>query len=112
MLTRITPAIDREAIVWIDHSQAIITTIDDGGGVSRVERLDRGTSELESAFGARAIHELGEHDRVVVTGPVFARTTFERAFVAATHRPDRLVDLEPDADAADAGDLPGRWLVR
>ena len=111
MLTRTTPALDREAIVWIDHSQAIITTID-GGGVSRVERLDRGTSEPESAFGARAIHELGEHDRVVVTGPVFARTTFERAFVATTHRPDRLIDLEPDADAADAGDLPGRWLVR
>ncbi len=112
MLTRPAPATDREAIVWIDHSQAIITTIDGGGGVRRVERLDRGTSEPESAFGARAIHELGEHDRVVVSGPIFARTSFERAFVAATHRPDRLIDLEPDADAADAGDLPGRWLVR
>jgi len=111
MLTRPAPVTDREAIVWIDHAQAIITHID-GGGVRRVERLDRGTSEPESAFGARAIHELGDQDRVVVTGPTFARTSFERAFVAATHDPDRLVDLEPDMDASDAGDLPGRWLVR
>jgi len=111
MLTRPAPATDREAIIWIDHAQAIITTID-GGGVRRVERLGRGSSEPESAFGARAIHELGEHDRVVVTGPVFARTSFERAFVAATRRPDRLIDLDPESDAHDAGDLPGRWLVR
>ena len=86
MLTRPAPATDREAIVWIDHAQAIITTID-GGGVRRVERLGRGTSEPESAFGARAIHELGEHDRVVVTGPVFARTRSSGRSSPRTHRP-------------------------
>jgi hypothetical protein len=32
---------------------------------------------------------------VVVADPARARTGFERAYVAMTHRPDRFVDIEP-----------------
>jgi len=30
-----------------------------------------------------------------VSGPADVRTRFDRAYVAVTHRPDRLVDIEP-----------------
>jgi hypothetical protein len=45
---------------------------------------------------------------VTVAGPAFARTSFERALVAVTHRPDRIVDVEPWMDAPDVADLPAR----
>jgi hypothetical protein len=83
-----------EAVVWIDHDQAVI--VEQGpDGRDSVELLDRVTGESEAAFEARSVHEVVDDDQVVVSGPVSARTDFERAYVAVTHRPDRLVDLEP-----------------
>jgi hypothetical protein len=38
-----------------------------------------------------------DEERVVVSGPADVRTQFDRAYVAVTHRPDRLVDVEPSA---------------
>lgn len=83
-----------QAMVWIDHDQAVIL---DSGGVQpeTVEIVSRSPAESESAFQRRAIEEVLDEDRVVVTGPEFARTAFERAYVALTHRPDRLVDVAP-----------------
>jgi hypothetical protein len=83
-----------EAIVWIDHDQALILDRDEGQS-ERVELVSRGPAESEATFRQRAVEEVVDEDRVVVTGPAFARTTFERAYVALTHRPDRLVDVEP-----------------
>jgi len=83
-----------EAVVWIDHDQAVI--VDQGpDGPAAVELLDRRPSETESSFDGRAVDEVAGQDRVVVSGPAFARTGFERAYVALTHRPERLVDVEP-----------------
>lgn len=83
-----------EAVVWIDHDQAVIVEHGPGGRES-VERLDRAPAESEAAFEARTVDQVVDEDRVVVSGPAYARTDFERAYVAVTHRPDRLVDVEP-----------------
>lgn len=84
----------QEAVVWIDHDQALIVEHGPDGRDS-VERLDRARAESEVAFDARMVHEVVDDDQVVVSGPAHARTEFERAYVAVTHRPDRLVDVEP-----------------
>ena len=100
-----------DSLIWIDHEQAIIATRE-GDGSPLVERLGRGASEPESAFEARAVDELVDSDHVTVTGPAFARTSFERALASVTHRPERISDVEPAMDAADVADLPARRLAR
>ena len=102
-----TPKDPVEATVWIDHDQAIIAT-QYPDGTPLVERLGRGAAEPEAAFEARAVDEVLEIDRVTVAGPAFARTGFERAYVAVTHRPERLVDVEPEIDPPDVAELPAR----
>ena len=101
-----------DAMIWIDHEQAIITIrrADDAPPV--VERLGRGRFEPESAFEARAVDEVVDAHSVTITGPAFARTSFERALVAVTHRPDRIIDVEPWMDAPDVADLPTRRRSR
>jgi hypothetical protein len=84
----------REALVWIDHNQAVI--VEQGpGGRNCVELLNRARTETEAMFDARAVDAIGDRDRVVVSGPAYARNDFERVYVSMTHRPDRLVDVEP-----------------
>ena len=96
-----------DAMIWIDHEQAIIA-MRQRDGAPFVERLGRGAFEPESAFEARAVDELVDSGTVTVAGPAFARTSFERALVAVTHRPDRIIDVEPWMDAPDVADLPAR----
>jgi hypothetical protein len=85
----------KKVVVWIDHSQAFI--IGQGpDGRETVELVDRAPGEAEAEFESRTVGEVVDDERVVVSGPAYARTGFERAFVATTHRPDRLVDVEPD----------------
>jgi hypothetical protein len=79
-----------EARVWIDHEHAVISGATHAHDT--VELLEREPGESESTFEARAVHELVDEPRIVVSGPAFARTGFERAYVAITHRPDRLVE--------------------
>ena len=57
--------------------------------------LERDVDESRDRFEARTVDQVVDEDRVIVSGPAFARTSFERLYVAATHRPDRLVDIEP-----------------
>jgi hypothetical protein len=84
------------ALIWIDDRQARITTeATDGRAV--VEWLDRGPAETESRFDARVVETVDGLDPVAVSGPTFARLAFQRVFVALTHRPELLVDLEVDA---------------
>lgn len=91
---RTTGSASSESVVWIDHAQArIIASARDG--VETVRILDRDVTETEAAFGVRATDAVIDADRVVVSGPSDVRTGFERAYVAITHRPDRLVDVEP-----------------
>lgn len=96
-----------DAMIWIDHQQAIIAT-QHRDGTPFVERLGRGAFEPESAFAARAVDEVMDSAIVTVAGPAFARTSFERALVAVTHRPDGIIDVEPWMDSADVADFPPR----
>jgi hypothetical protein len=100
-----------DAMIWIDHEQAIIATRQ-RDGAPFVERLGRGPLEPETAFEARAVDELLEASTVTVSGPAYARTSFERALVAVTHRPDGIVDVEPWIDSPDVADLPFRRRAR
>ncbi len=101
MPTRRPTADERPAhkvVVWIDHNQAFI--VGQGpNGRETVELVDRAPGESEADFEIRTVGEVADDDRVVVSGPAYARTGFERAYVAATHRPDRLVDVEPGRSA-------------
>jgi hypothetical protein len=99
VLTR--TGIDRsrsQAFVWIDHDRAAIDV--HGPGPRSIVRVDRLPAESRERFDSRTISAIGEHDRLVVSGPAVARTEFERAYVALTKRPDRLVDLEVTEPAA------------
>ena len=88
----------RQALVWIDHDQAVI--VEQGpSGRNAVDLLNRGATETEAMFEGRTVEAVIDRDRVVVSGPAHARNEFERAFVAITHRPDRLVDVEPNRPA-------------
>jgi hypothetical protein len=87
---------DTGAAVWIDDHQARITT-ESTDGCAIVERLDRRPSETEGGFDARVVETVAGLDPVAVSGPVFARIAFQRVFVALTHRPDLLVDLDVGA---------------
>lgn len=89
-----------EAVLWIDHDRAVIVeTAADGS--DRIEQLERLPAEREAAFDARAVDAVADQERVIVSGPSYARTAFERAYVGTTHRPDRLtdVDLTPEPGA-------------
>lgn len=101
------PTVWPDSMVWIDHEQAIITTRE-GHGAPLVERLGRGRFEPEAAFEARAVDEVVDAPSVMVSGPASARTSFERALVAVTHRPDAIIDVEPWMDAPDVADFPAR----
>ncbi|MGZ8514768.1 MAG: hypothetical protein ACXW4H_05940 [Candidatus Limnocylindrales bacterium] len=85
----------RKVVVWIDHDQAFIVGQGPDGGET-VELVDRVPGEGEAEFEARTVGEVVDDEQVVVSGPAYARTDFERAYVALTHRPDRLIDVEPD----------------
>lgn len=83
-----------EATVWIDHERAVIVN-SDRDDRETVDLLEREAGESEAGFDARAVDKVLDDERVVVTGPAFARTSFERAYVAVTHRPDRLHEVAP-----------------
>lgn len=84
--------------MWIDGRQAIIVGRE-GEGDETVEVVTREPAETDEAFEARAVGEVADEERITVSGRADARTAFERAYVAVTHRPDRLVDVEPSRPA-------------
>lgn len=83
-----------EAAVWIDDAHAVISEHGDDDQ-DTTEYLVRSPAESVPAFELRTIQEIIERDRIVVSGPAVARLGFERAYSRMTHRPDRLVDIEP-----------------
>lgn len=89
------------AEVWIGHQQALVVG-HEFGRVGRLDVLDRGPAESEAAFDLRAVEAVIDEDRVLVEGPTDARIGFERAYVAITHRPDRLADVQPMTSALDS----------
>jgi hypothetical protein len=82
------------ASIWIDANQAVIIR-SSAGRPSGVEVLIREPAESGIRFEARTADEVLDTERVLVAGPIDQQTGFDRAFVALTHRPDRLVDAIP-----------------
>ncbi len=87
---------DSGASVWIDTNQAVIIR-SDAGRPSGVEVLIRLPAETEARFEARTADEVLDVEQVLVAGPAEQQVGFDRAFVALTHRPDRLVAASPIA---------------
>ena len=75
--------------IWIDHQQALVTSYPDADRPT-VDRITRAPAESEDEFDVRVVDVVIDRPQVEVSGPAFARTRFERAYVAITHRPDRL----------------------
>lgn len=84
--------------IWIDHQQALVTSYPDASRPT-VQRIRRGPGESEDQFDVRVVDAVIDRPQLEVTGPAFARTRFERAYVAVTHRPDRL--HEPTRETED-----------
>lgn len=81
------------AVVWISGRHAVVAVADGGdGGISSttVERM----IESEADFVARIVGAVGDSERVMVLGPASLRLAVQRAYVAMSHRPDRLVEVE------------------
>jgi len=80
------------ASIWIDTNQAVIIR-SSAGLPAGVEVLIRLPAETEARFEARAADEVLDTERVLVAGPEEQAMGFDRAFVALTHRPERLVSV-------------------
>jgi hypothetical protein len=78
-----------DAVVWVDERHAIVAQRDPAGGISTVEI--RRALQNEQRYLGNVIHELGDHEHVMVVGPQPIRLALERRFVAVGHRPDRLI---------------------
>jgi hypothetical protein len=60
-----------------------------------VAEIDREAADDGGRFLARIAHEIGDPDHLVVMGAEPLRLELEREYVILSHRPDRLVDVEP-----------------
>ena len=78
------------ASVWIDANQTVIIRRL-GSGPAAVEVLVREPAETEGSFDIRSANEVRDADEVLVSGAMGEQAGFDRAFVALTRRPDRLV---------------------
>ena len=96
-----------ETILWIDHEQAVIVGRD-ANGRDTMETLERDSAESEGRFEVRIVDELIDDRSLVVTGPEEVRTDFDRAYVALTHRPDHLTDIDSSVPAAPGPRRPAR----
>jgi hypothetical protein len=100
--TQPTPAASTpqpDAVVWVDEQHAIVARADDGGiATTEVRRF----GQPETRFLANVVHEIIGREHVMIVGPQPIRIALERAFVAISHRPDRLIAVPRTANAAGA----------
>lgn len=82
-----------ESVVWVDADGGMI--VDPAVAEPSAVVIDRALGESDVALTARIAQEVEASDVVYVCGAQAARTEFERGFVALTHHPERLVDVEP-----------------
>ena len=92
-------ALQPDAVVWVDEQHAIVARAGEGGiATTEVRRF----GQPESRFLAHVVHEILGPEHVMVVGPLPIRIALERAFVAISHRPDRLIAVPRLARAAGA----------
>lgn len=83
------------AITWIDRTSAIVAHTRPAGAID-VARIRADDPAMSGPFLAAVARRIGDCDRVLILGPDVMRTELEREYVTITHRPDRLVDVEPE----------------
>ena len=89
-----TPHPAGETEIWIGAEDTLIVDSSSDGG-DAVKHVERGPAESRPAFELRTLRQIVDRDRLFVFGSPDSRIGFERAYVALTHRPDRLVDAPP-----------------
>jgi hypothetical protein len=91
------PATQPDAVVWVDEGHALVARArDEGIETTEVRRF----GQPETRYLARVVHEIGDHEHVMIVGPFPIRLAMEREYVAISHHPDRLIPvpvLAPDA---------------
>ncbi len=93
-----------DAVVWVDERHAIVARADaEGIATTEIRRI----GQPEARYLAHVVHEIGGHEHVMVVGPQIIRLALERAYVAMSHRPDRLISVPPTAQVA-GEDILGR----
>jgi hypothetical protein len=91
----VTPGIAHpSAVTWINGRRALVAQISRDGRISSRE-LNRNL-QSEAAFVASVVSTIGDQDRVLILGPGSIRLALEREYVSIYHRPERLVDVEPE----------------
>lgn len=79
------------AVVWISGRHAVVAVGDiEPGGIAAWSTERR--LESEADFLARIVRAVGDSGRVMVLGPTGPRLAVQRAYVAISQRPDRLVE--------------------
>ena len=87
-----------DAVVWIDRDQAIVARTEPDRTISTI--IVRRAARQELRWLADVVHEIGEHERVMIVGAEPIHVALEREFVAIGHRPDRLVPSPSPASPA------------
>lgn len=80
------------AVAWIDRRHAVIARTD--GRRPTSVTIVAGPDPTRRPFLARVVDEIGDRERVMVLGSDEMRVELEREYVAVSHRPDRLLDVE------------------
>ena len=78
-----------DAVAWVDERHAIVAERGPAGRISTVEI--RRLQQPEPRYLAHVVHELEDHDNVMIVGTQPLRLALERRFVAVTHRPECLI---------------------
>lgn len=88
------PRHETAAITWIGRDHAIVARRWATDEID-VAEIDREMADDGERFLARIAHEIGDPDHVLVMGTESRRLELEREYVTLSHRPDRLMDVEP-----------------
>ena len=86
-------------VVLLAATEAVVARTGSDGR-DEIVRVARRTRKAGAPpFHVRILHELGGRAPILILGAPAERTAFERAYVAVSHRPDRLLE---DASVHDA----------
>ena len=88
------------AVAWIDDGHAYVATNAANGDLLFSEVLPRpGGDDHDETYLARVVDAIGDRERIAILGPDAQRLALEREYVLIFHRPERLIDVEPSAEA-------------
>lgn len=87
------------AVVWIDDGHAYVATNAANGDLLFSEVRPYPGADHDETYLARIVDAIGDRERVAILGPDTQRLALEREYVLIFRRPERLIDVEPSAEA-------------